>query len=1075
VAPLAPESSFEASKIRSLEAEGGDELVSVIVKLEDASLAAYTGDVPGLAATSPSVTGADKLDVNSAESRAYLDYLEVQQESFVSVAKSSLNARVTHRYDVVFGGISMLVPESQVDLVAKLPGVEAVYPDELLQLHTDRSPSFIGATRLWNQLGGKKKAGEGVVVGVLDTGIWPEHPSFSDPDPFGKAYDPPPGGPYECDFGNTAWNPNDVPFTCNNKLIGAHTFLDTYKAAVGLLPYDPATDMGEFDSARDSDGHGSHTASTAAGNGGVEASIFGIPRGIVSGIAPRSHVVMYRVCAGDPGGCYTSDSAAAVQQAILDGVDALNFSIGGGGSPYSDPVSLAFLDAYASGVFVACSSGNSGPGADTTGHREPWTTTVGASTTDRHFLSTVTLQADGGDTLTLIGASVTEGIDTPTPVVFPPSGEELCLDPFAAGTFSGEIVICERGVIARVAKSYNVAVGGAGGLLLYNPVLQGLNTDNHFIPSVHLENDAGATLLDFMATHSGVTATFTQGEASRVQGDVMAAFSSRGGPGQTLGVSKPDVTAPGVQILAGNSPLPAYVGGGSPGELFQSLQGTSMSSPHVAGAAALLKDLHPDWTPGQIKSALMTTARAWRVFKEDGVTPADPFDYGSGRIQLNKAGDPGLTFDASAQDYVDHENDLWNANYPSLYIPVMPGKVTVQRTVHSELSWKSWWRLWVPGQRGQDFRVTVPRILVVPAGGDATFDITIDARDVPLGEVRHATLHMKSGRRRLQMPITIVRNEPVVTLAKSCDPVTFPKGDTTDCTITIENTSFDDATVNLVDQLPKKLKLVSGSVVGAVEADNGVTFDGTLAGAAPPEVTVGVGASPFGYVPLSDYFTPIGGVDDETIVNFPTDPFVYAGETYDMIGMVSNGYAVVGGGDSADIDYINQVLPDPARPNNVLAPFWTDLNPSVGGALYAGYLSADGVNWWLALEWDAVPNYGDGEPNTFQIWVGVNGVEDITFTYGEALSDGDGGLLTVGAENAFGNSGQNYYANGVGTLPVYGIDVGVTSVPGAPGDTHIITFTAEGKKRGHWKNCAEMTGDIFYGTNIACFSGEVTQ
>jgi uncharacterized repeat protein (TIGR01451 family) len=987
--------------------------------------------------------------------------------------EATSDGKVIHRYDKIFKGASMVVAGNKVDTVASLEGVTGVYLDELRQVDTERSPDFIGAPTIWGQLGGQGSAGEGTVVGVLDTGIWPEHPSFSDPDPSGKPYDAPPvlpgsngfgaGGPRStCDFGDTAVNPDDQPFTCNNKLIGAYDFHDTYKTLVGLLP-------GEFDSARDANGHGTHTASTAAGNGGVAADIYDVPRGTVSGIAPRAHVIMYKVCGEE--GCYSSDSAAAVEQAILDEVDAINFSISGGTSPYSDIVSLAFLSAYENGVFVAASSGNAGPSADTTGHREPWATTVAASTTDRHFLSTITLVADNGDTVDLTGATVTDGITTPTPVIFSPDPQ---CNPQPAGTFSGEIVICDRGGFARVEKSYNAANAGAGGMILRNTVPQGLNTDNHFIPSVHIDADEGTVLQTFMDAHIGVEATFTQGESTTVPGNIMASFSSRGGPGQTLGISKPDVTAPGVQILAGNTPLPATVVSGQPGELFQSIQGTSMSSPHVAGAAALLKDLHPDWMPGQIKSALMTTAYD-NVVKEDGVTPADPFDYGSGHIDLNKAGNPGLTISATAQDFVDHEDDLWNANYPSLYVPVMPGKVYVERTVHSELSENSWWFTWIDAP--PDVFVFVPHAIFVPAGGEKTFPIVIDARNVPLEEVRHATLYLKRGCDTLRFPITIVRRQPAVTLEKTCDPATFARGETTNCTITMTNTSFEEANVKMVDYLPFNLRLVRGSVVGAeARYQRWVTFEGTLYGAAPPSVTVidGTGTTPAGYLPLSAFgIAPISGVGDETIVNFSVPPYVYAGEIYDAIGMVSNGYAVVGGGDGADVDYVNQTLPNPARPNNVLASFWTDLNPEFGGDLRAATLS-DGVDTWLVLDWENVQNYGDGEPNSFQIWIGLNGTEDISFTY-DAVSDGDGGALTVGAENAYGNSGQNWYVNGSGTPVVAGSEVRVASVPGSPGETHIVTFTAKGKYPGKWQNCAELYSDTFFGTNIACFSGEVTR
>jgi hypothetical protein len=170
------------------------------------------------------------------------------------------------------------------------------------------------------------------------------------------------------------------------------------------------------------------------------------------------------------------------------------------------------------------------------------------------------------------------------------------------------------------------------------------------------------------------------------------------------------------------------------------------------------------------------------------------------------------------------------------------------------------------------------------------------------------------------------------------------------------------------------------------------------------------------------------------------------------------------------VDFINQVLPDPTLPNNVLAPFWTDLNPGAGGALRAAYLSGGGLTW-LVLDWEAVPTWSGDEVDSFQIWIGVNGYEDISFTYGPVV-DGDSGWLTVGAENLYGNSGQNWYVDGDGTLVSAGDEVRVVSVPGAPGETHIITYTATGEDPGTWTNCAEMTSDIFPGVNLACFSGE---
>jgi uncharacterized repeat protein (TIGR01451 family) len=327
----------------------------------------------------------------------------------------------------------------------------------------------------------------------------------------------------------------------------------------------------------------------------------------------------------------------------------------------------------------------------------------------------------------------------------------------------------------------------------------------------------------------------------------------------------------------------------------------------------------------------------------------------------------------------------------------------------------------------------------------------------------------------VRFPITIVRRQPAVSLSKVCEPALIGIKQTSTCTITASNNSFDDATISLVDNLPKNLIVQPGSeVIGGVkEKSRLVTFEGTLAGAEPPVVTVGPDVSPAGgYLPLSAFgIAPISGVGDETITNFNIPGFQFAGVTNTRIGVVSNGYVVVGGGTAADVLFVNQNLPDAARPNNVLAPFWTDLNPAFGGAMRVGILS-DGVNRWVVVDWEGVVNYSDRLPNNFQVWIGINGIEDITFAFGE-VSSGDLGFLTVGAENSFGNSGQNFYYNGIGTPPGPEVGVRVSSMPAAPGETHEVSFQALGVILGDWTNCAEMTADTFQGTNVACFSGSV--
>lgn len=1018
---------------------------------------------------------------------------DLQPVSLIVVLDESANAdaiaasaggQVVHRYEKIFKGASMVVPSGSIPQVADANGVQAVYLDELLQPDTEASPGFIGATTIWAQMGGQGNGGEGVTVGILDTGIWPEHPSFSDPDPFGEPYAAPavlPGsngfgaGPARstCDFGNTAHNPDDVAFTCNNKLIGAYEFLDTFELINNFA-------ANEFDSARDDDGHGTHTASTSAGNGGVAASIFGVARGTVSGIAPRAHVIMYRVCTANAG-CYSSDSAAAVEQAILDEVDAINFSISGGENAYSDIVELAFLKAYENGVFVAASAGNSGPTPDTAAHRGPWTTTVAASTSNRHFIATVTLTAGNGDSLTLSGATVTDGIATATTVELA-GGDQLCQPNMPAVT-PGNIVICKRGVNGRVEKGYNASQKGAAGMILYNPAVQGLNTDNHFIPSIHIDGAEGAQLIAFFNSHTGVKATFTPGTATAVAGDLMASFSSRGGSGQNLGVSKPDITAPGVQILAGHTPKSVDIATGPQGQLFQAIAGTSMSSPHIAGAGALLKSLHPNWTPGQIKSAIMMTAKHVGVVKEDGVTPAGPFDFGSGRVDLTKAGNPGLTISETGANFVSLQNQLWKANYPSLYVPVMPGKITVQRTAHNLSNSTVVWRISVFSS-APDLKVTAPSFLTLPPNGDASFSISVDATAVPLGQVRHARLELRSDTQSLTFPITIVRKNAAVTVNKSCAPGTLVGSGKTICTISLANNSFDAANVVVNDVLPSNLRLVAGSVVGGVANGNSVSFNGVVNGAVPPDVkaVVDPDGSPFGYYPLSLIpIAPTPGFTDESITNFSVRPFLFGGKTWTRIGVVSNGYVVVGGGDGGDVQYINpDPVPSPNRPNNVLAPFWTDLNPAAGGAVRVGTLSLSGHRW-IVVDFEDVPNYTDGELNSFQVWIGTSDdasvVEEISFTYGTTLSDGDTGALTVGAENEFGNRGQAVYRDGVGTAPApsYPEDslyqVVVSSVPAPPPAPTVITFQAQAVRRGPWTNCAEMTSSAFDGAALSCFSG----
>ncbi|MGH3650719.1 MAG: S8 family serine peptidase, partial [Acidimicrobiia bacterium] len=314
-----------------------------VVIMADDPVLAYQGDIPGLPATRPGP--GEKVDPDSPAVRNYQRHLERQRGTAQGRAGVD-DSRVLTTYDFALSGFAALLTPDEAERLRGQKDVLAVFEDELQEIHTDTSGDFLGLTAA----GGAYDSGldgEGVVVGVIDTGIWPEHPSFADD----GSYDDP-GIDVPCEFGNTDHNPDDLPFTCTNKLLGARDMRTLYNALIGPELYD---------SARDADGHGSHTASTAAGNAGVSADIFDIPRGTISGIAPRAHIIAYKGC-GDLG-CFVGDLADAIDQAVVDGVEVINYSIGSTSPAVDGPDDIAFLIASAlGGVHVATSNGNSGPG-----------------------------------------------------------------------------------------------------------------------------------------------------------------------------------------------------------------------------------------------------------------------------------------------------------------------------------------------------------------------------------------------------------------------------------------------------------------------------------------------------------------------------------------------------------------------------------------------------------------------------------------------------------------------------------------------------------------------------------------
>ena len=1033
--------------------------VRVVVKLDYDSLAAYTGQIRGLPATSPSVTG-KALNPRSDAVRRYQGFVQGIEGRFLDSLRVRVPAATARtRLRTTYGGVALTLPSNQVAELLKLPGVIAVQGDRLEQPLTDSSPEFIGAPTIYNQLGQTAAdAGKGVIVGVLDTGAWAEHPSYVD---HGNLPAPPPkadGTPRTCNFGDNPLTPTNDPFVCQRKLISGQPFLATYNAVFGDEPFST--------SARDANGHGTHTSTTAAGGPVAHADPLGIDRGAIHGIAPGAHVAVYKVCG--PRGCFGSDSVAAVGQAILDGVRAINFSISGGTDPYTDAVELAFLDAYAAGTLVSASAGNDGPGAGTVNHNSPWVLTVAASTQRRTFRSTITLNG-GGASLQVSGATITSGIDSPLPVVKasdPPYSTVGCDSPAPAGLFTGKIVVCQRGP-NRVLRGFNVLQGGAAGMILYNAQPLDVMTDNHWLPTVHLNQPDSQQLLDFLAAHPGATASFPQGTTTTWQGDRVTFFSSRGPGADWL---KPDITAPGLHILAGNTPAPnpAEPVLGPPGNLFQAIAGTSMSSPHAAGSAALVAALHPTWTPGQIKSALETTARTADVTKQDGTTPADPFDVGGGRVDLAKAGDPGLTFDETAADYATGAATPLNRidlNTPSVNAPTMPGVISTTRTARNVTNKNLTYRVRTQSPAGTSISVR-PSLFALPPGGQVALGITISAPSAPEGQhFGRIDLDQRDGPRDLHLPVAFFKRQSIVTLAQSCDPSTIRRNETSTCGVTVRNNSLSPADVSTVSTT--SLNLPVTAVTGATRVNaHRVTASATLAGRQPDAPDIAPGAL-FGYIPLDAFgVTPIA-VGDETALNFNVPAYVYAGQTLNRLGVTSNGYLVAGGATGQDIDFIPQTFPNPARPNNVLAPFWTDLDGTAAPGIFAVILT-DGVSDWFVVE-SRLNVFGTTSQRVFQVWIGLNGTEDITFAYDPGNLPADPGFpFNVGAENADGSAGDQ-----ITGLPTE--DLRVTSAPGAPGGSLTYSFVVQGVLRGTGTVRTDMTTPLVNGTTTDVDTINVTR
>lgn len=562
-------------------------------------------------------------------------------------------AQMIYTYnDVIHGFATRLTPQ-EARALEKRPGIVSVLPEVRYELHTTRTPSFLGLERSASLFPASESASD-VVLGVLDTGFWPES----------KSYDDTGMGPIPASWkGVCQTGTKFTSANCNRKLIGARYFSDGYEATLG--PIDVSK---ESKSPRDDDGHGTHTSSTAGGSVVGGASLFGYANGTARGMAPHARVAIYKVCW--LGGCFSSDILMAMEMAIQDNVNVLSLSLGGGMSDYyRDSVAIGAFAAMQKGILVSCSAGNAGPSPYSLSNVAPWITTVGAGTLDRDFPAYVSL----GNGKKFSGVSLYRGADLPTkmiPFIYAANASNvtngnLCM----TGTLipekvKGKIVLCDRGVNPRVQKGSVVKAAGGAGMVLSNTAANGeeLVADAHLLPTTAVGQKSGDAIKEYLTSDPNPTVTilFEGTKVGIEPSPVVAAFSSRGPNSITPQILKPDVIAPGVNIIAGWSGAVGPTGLAEDGRRvgFNIISGTSMSCPHVSGLAALLKGVHPGWSPAAIRSALMTTAyTAYKNGKvlEDLATgqSSTPFDHGAGHVDPVSALNPGLIYDLEVTDYLN--------------------------------------------------------------------------------------------------------------------------------------------------------------------------------------------------------------------------------------------------------------------------------------------------------------------------------------------------------------------------------------------------------------------------------------
>jgi subtilisin family serine protease len=1029
-----------------------------IVQLEDEPLATYSGGVVGFSATSAKSTGNDKLNLKSRAAVTYGDYLKKQQKSVASSIASATGAKSVLSFNTLFNGIVVEGKEGQQAALAALPGVKKVFLDSEYHAVMDASIDIIKGVEAWTELGGQSEAGKGVKVAIIDSGIRPENPMFSDLGMEAPEFS-------EDELAHLAANPDycrastgDASF-CNNKLIVARHF---GPLTSGMHPDEYMTPLGY-------DAHGTHVAGTAVGNP-VEITYQGSDLSI-SGVAPAAHLMVYKALwhttSGRASG-RTTGLMQALEAAIKDGADVINNSWGGGAG--ANPASSAYGDLFKAaeeaGVVVVTAAGNDGNGPQTIGCPGCIESglTVANTQTGRFFSQTIEIA--GESYLSVEGSNGLLSDTIQLPVVAAhfaePENAEGCNEYSEGVSFADSIAFVSRGSCAFTTKAQNAAKAGAKAIIIHNNApggAMGMSMDEAPIPASAVSLEDGEKILEVLkAAEDTLVATLDPTITRTVLEkftDAVNTSSSRGPNGEPSFL-KPDIAAPGTDILSAYSPDEGN------GLTFNAISGTSMASPHVAGAAALMKQTKPDWSAVQIKTALMSTSKMNGLHKEDLVTKADAFDVGAGRLDVPSALGAAVTF--AKGSYAD----------PScLSVCSFTNTMTNMMDEAGEWTGKI-----VTDMDGAEITLSPSTINLTAAGtegAEATFNLDIDTtynavKDWNFG---HVVWTHTSGK-VAHLPFAVYDNETsnASALVANVDADSLNSQTPANLSVEFTNIAYSgefNVDIDFTDAVVEESAFAGVGEVTVNPVGNTINWKGSV-----EKSTLDIVAEDFlGTTSLTSFgIAPVEcGADCDEFTITVNAPFKFAGKEYSAFTVSDNGFIAVG----ADVDtsgsYAPQAMPSQTTPNGVIAPLWADYDlegGTGGGHLYVGVLTDSAGTKYHIVEWHKIQEYdGDGTEYSFQVII-TEGTDQIRINYLDVPKLP--ASYSAGAETADGTIGDMIEA--VPTGAALGKGYIVNQVAGGKVK---LDFQVTASDKSHYTSADVVTTDEEQTVNIAVLENDAAE